>query len=126
MLSLCGLSRLQEHWDTWVTFADLEELRQAGINALRIPVAYWTILPQRHEPFVGGGLRYLVRVCDWAAQLGLRVLLELHAAPGRQNNMDHSGWQGHMGWQVAPCKGEMSSAMDQVGRIACTTVPFTC
>ena len=29
---------MQEHWATWVTLAELRELKEAGVNALRIPV----------------------------------------------------------------------------------------
>ena len=99
---------MHDHWESWVTYDELVTLRHAGINALRIPVGYWIVAPRPGEPFVEGGIAYLLRVCGWAKQLGIRVLVELHAAPGRQNNMDHSGWKDHMGWQVSACAGQHS------------------
>ena len=103
---------MHEHWDTWVSFDELRELRDAGINALRIPVGYWIVAPRPGEPYVEGGLQYLIRVCKWAQALGMRVVVELHGAPGRQNNMDHSGWKDHMGWQVSPCADVPSDAYE--------------
>ena len=99
---------MHKHWESWVTYEELVTLKSAGINALRIPVGYWIVAPRPGEPYVEGGIEYLLRVCGWAKQLGLRVLVELHAAPGRQNNMDHSGWKDHMGWQVSACAGQPS------------------
>ena len=100
---------MHDHWDTFVTFDDLKTLKSSGINALRIPVGYWIVAPKHGEPFVKGGLFYLLRVCEWAGQLGLRVLVELHSAPGLQNNMDHSGHKNHMGWQASQCQNEPSA-----------------
>jgi glucan endo-1,6-beta-glucosidase len=31
----------QGHWDTWITAADLDEMKAYGINTIRIPVGYW-------------------------------------------------------------------------------------
>jgi len=30
----------------------------------------------------------------WADEIGLRIILDLHGAPGSQNGMDHSGRRG--------------------------------
>lgn len=98
---------MREHWDNFVTFEELKALRDSGLNAIRIPVGYWIVMP-KGEPYASGGLWYLLRVCRWASYLKLRVLIELHSAPGRQNNMDHSGWKDHMGWQKNPCPGQPS------------------
>ena len=100
---------MHHHWDSFVRFEDLAELKQAGINALRIPVGYWIIAPQPDEPYVSGGLAYLLRALGWAQQLGLKAIVELHAAPGRQNNMDHSGWKDHMGWTVSACPSSLAA-----------------
>lgn len=104
---------MHEHWETWVTLEELRELRDAGINSLRVPVGHWIVSPE--APYVDGGLKYLLRVCKWAASLGMRVLVDLHAAPGRQNNMDHSGWKDHIGWQVSQCAGEPSKLQTEHG-----------
>jgi aryl-phospho-beta-D-glucosidase BglC (GH1 family) len=56
------------------------------------PEAYvkklYTAVIYRHSRF------YLKRLVRWADLLGLRVILDLHGAPGSQNGMDHSGRRG--------------------------------
>jgi glucan 1,3-beta-glucosidase len=34
---------------------------------------------------------YLVRAVNWAQELGLKVTIDLHGAPGSQNGQDNSG-----------------------------------
>lgn len=46
------------------------------------------------EPYVQGQYPYLVRSLEWAAELGLSVVIDLHGAPGSQNGQDNSGLQG--------------------------------
>lgn len=93
-------SVLATHWDSWVTFADLEALAKSGVTWLRVPVGYWIVDIGPDEPFVEGGLFYLKRLLGWADQLGLRVLVDLHAAPGSQNGHDNSGRTGPIGWST--------------------------
>jgi glucan 1,3-beta-glucosidase len=95
-----ALSALTTHWDTWVTFAHLQTLQQAGVNWIRVPVGYWIVDIQADEPFVSGGLFYLQRLLGWAEQLQLRVLVDLHGAPGSQNGHDNSGHTGPIQWNT--------------------------
>ena len=39
---------------------------------------------------------YLKRLVTWADEIGLKVVLDLHGAPGSQNGMDHSGRRGRV------------------------------
>jgi aryl-phospho-beta-D-glucosidase BglC (GH1 family) len=42
------------------------------------------------DPYVEKvGWRYLLRALEWAREMGLRVNLVLHAAPGSQNGWNH-------------------------------------
>jgi len=34
---------------------------------------------------------YLIRAVQWASEIGLSVLIDLHGAPGSQNGQDNSG-----------------------------------
>ena len=43
--------RLEQHWDTWVTFDHLKTLASVGVNWLRVPVGYWIVDVQPDEPF---------------------------------------------------------------------------
>jgi glucan 1,3-beta-glucosidase len=86
---------LASHRDTFITEQDFAWLAAHDIEAVRIPVGYWIFDDQ--PPFVGG-ISYLDRAFEWAATHHLKVLLDLHAAPGSQNGWDHSGRSGKMGW----------------------------
>ena len=41
---------------------------------------------------------YLKRLMGWCEELGLKVLIDLHAAPGSQNGFDNSGKRGPIDW----------------------------
>merc|ERR550539_10766 len=43
--------RMVNHWDTFVTKVDLEDLVLAGISHVRIPVGYWYWDVEEGEPF---------------------------------------------------------------------------
>lgn len=89
---------LAEHWDTWVSRAELATLAAAGVNWLRVPVGYWIVDIAPGEPWAPGGLPYLQRLLDWAAALNMSVLVDLHGAPGSQNGHDNSGRTGPIDW----------------------------
>ncbi|KAJ3204575.1 hypothetical protein HDU82_005749 [Entophlyctis luteolus] len=77
----------QDHWDTWIARADITEITRAGLNTVRIPVGYWLredIVYADSEHFPRGALPYLERLCGWAADAGLYIIIDLHAAPGAQ------------------------------------------
>ncbi|KAK3075754.1 hypothetical protein LTR53_000692 [Teratosphaeriaceae sp. CCFEE 6253] len=84
-------STLNKHWSTFYTRSDLQDIRDAGLNAVRIPVGYWMVDVEDYEPYVSGQYPYLIRAVQWASELGLSVLIDLHGAPGSQNGQDNSG-----------------------------------
>lgn len=51
-----------------------------------IVVGYWMreSLVSSSEHFPQGGLNYLAQVCDWAAQQGFYIIIDLHGAPYSQ------------------------------------------
>ena len=34
-------SAFQDHWQSWITTDDLDEMKSYGLNTIRIPVGYW-------------------------------------------------------------------------------------
>jgi len=53
------------------------------------------------EPFVQGQLPYLDKAISWASTYGLKVIIDLHGAPGSQNGFDNSGHKvPHPGWHT--------------------------
>ncbi|KAF9469829.1 exo-1,3-beta-glucanase [Collybia nuda] len=82
---------LQNHWDTWITQADFKAIAAAGLNHVRIPIGYWAFDVSAGEPYIQGQLPYLNKAIGWASASGLKVIIDLHGAPGSQNGFDNSG-----------------------------------
>lgn len=79
---------LEEHWDTWVTKQDLQNLKDGGITHIRIPIGYWILGEEFLKPgetYLPGAWPYLLRSLKWCKELGLKAIVDLHGAPGVQN-----------------------------------------
>ncbi|ETW87145.1 glycoside hydrolase family 5 protein [Heterobasidion irregulare TC 32-1] len=86
-----ALSKLQNHWNTWITEQDFADIAAAGLNHVRLPIGYWAWDVGSGEPFIQGQLPYLRKAVGWAANHGLKLIIDLHGAPGSQNGFDNSG-----------------------------------
>jgi glucan 1,3-beta-glucosidase len=73
-----ALSRLQQHWNTWITEADFQEIAALGLNHVRIPIGYWALILFPGDPYVQGQLDVLTNALGWARTYGLKVILDLH------------------------------------------------
>ncbi|KAL7010172.1 hypothetical protein EMMF5_000192 [Cystobasidiomycetes sp. EMM_F5] len=96
-----GLSRLQNHWNTWITESDFAQIASYGLNHVRIPIGYWSVPGQKYdwEPYFTGAYDYLRRGVGWAQKYGINVVIDLHGVPGSQNGFDNSGHAGPITWQ---------------------------
>jgi glucan 1,3-beta-glucosidase len=93
------------HYDSWITKADLQTAFNAGINSVRIPLGYWAVdMRPELEPYASSEAvwPFVSRALDWCKDIGLRVQIDLHALPGSQNGLDHSGRRGAIRWPDAP------------------------
>ena len=87
---LIGPTAAAEFWrkyrDQYITERDIDFLRKAGFNSVRIPFHYKLCLPG------GDGFDLLDRVIAWCRHAGLWVILDMHCAPGGQTgtNIDDS------------------------------------
>jgi glucan 1,3-beta-glucosidase len=118
-------ARLHAHWNSFITRDDLAWIAGIGLNTVRIPVGHWIFGPPypyhakygaaRH-PFVEGGIDVLDRALEWAAEFGLRVVLDLHAAPGCQNGFDNGGIQDVCEWHTQ--EEYLAHSVDVLGRLA--------
>ena len=88
-------ARLDQHRETFITAEDFRWIRDCGLNSVRLPVGYWAL--EGPKPYVECG-RFIQFALDQAQQNGLKVLLDLHGAPGSQNGWDHSGRVGPINW----------------------------
>ncbi|KAF4612219.1 hypothetical protein D9613_004238 [Agrocybe pediades] len=82
---------LKEHWDTWITEADFADIAAAGLNHVRVPIGYWAFDVSAGEPYIQGQLPYLLKAVTWARNHNLKLIVDLHGAPGSQNGFDNSG-----------------------------------
>jgi glucan 1,3-beta-glucosidase len=101
--------RLHQHWQTFITKDDFAWLANVGINAVRLPIGHWLfgqnypyhpVYGDSRYPFVEGGLDIVDKVLTWAEQFNLRVILDLHAAPGCQNGFDNGGIMNVCEWHT--------------------------
>ncbi|EGN93093.1 glycoside hydrolase family 5 protein [Serpula lacrymans var. lacrymans S7.3] len=82
---------LQTHWNTWITESDFANIAAAGLNHVRLPIGYWAFEVGPGEPYIQGQLPYLQKAVTWAGNHGLKLIIDLHGAPGSQNGFDNSG-----------------------------------
>ncbi|KAF8167367.1 exo-beta-1,3-glucanase [Crassisporium funariophilum] len=82
---------LKKHWDTWITEGDFQAIAAAGLNHVRIPIGYWAYEVSAGEPYLQGQEAYLTKAINWARKYNLKVIVDLHGAPGSQNGFDNSG-----------------------------------
>jgi glucan 1,3-beta-glucosidase len=88
-------SRLDRHRETFITAADFRWIKNCGLNAVRLPVGYWAL--EAPQPYVESA-RFIDFALDQCSRNGLKLLLDLHGAPGSQNGWDHSGRGGAVDW----------------------------
>jgi hypothetical protein len=78
------------HYASWITPSMIEDIHNAGLNTIRIPIGYWSMrsLVDSSEHFPEMDLQYLDAVIQKAADLGMFVVMDLHGAPGAQKVED--------------------------------------
>jgi glucan 1,3-beta-glucosidase len=99
MLGKDARARLQQHRETFITAEDFKWIKDAGLNAVRLPVGYWAL--EAPKPYVESS-EFIDFALEQAQQNGLKLILDLHGAPGSQNGWDHSGRSGKIGWDKDP------------------------
>ncbi|KAH9858079.1 glycoside hydrolase superfamily [Lenzites betulinus] len=94
---------LENHYKTFITEQDFAEIAAAGLNFVRIPIAYWAIEVRENEPFLPKtSWTYFLKAIEWARKYGLRINLDLHALPGSQNGWNHSSKLGNINVLLGP------------------------
>ncbi|OJT07869.1 hypothetical protein TRAPUB_1271 [Trametes pubescens] len=98
-----AIDELENHYKTFITEADFAEIAAAGLNFVRIPIAYWAIEVRENEPFLAKtSWTYFLKAIQWARKYGLRINLDLHSLPGSQNGWNHSGRLGDINVLLGP------------------------
>ncbi|KAH7567787.1 hypothetical protein JRO89_XS07G0149000 [Xanthoceras sorbifolium] len=82
---------MREHWNTFIVEDDFKFIAGNGLDAVRIPVGWWIASdPTPPQPYVGGSLQALDNAFTWARKYGVKIIIDLHAAPDSQNGFEHS------------------------------------
>ncbi|KAI0200221.1 glycoside hydrolase family 5 protein [Astrocystis sublimbata] len=83
-----GDAAFEQHWETWITPEDVQSVYDNGLNTIRIPIGYWShkelVNDSEHFPDGDKMLPYLDAVVKKASELGIYVIIDLHGAPGGQ------------------------------------------
>jgi glucan 1,3-beta-glucosidase len=91
--------RIEQHYADFVNESTFSDIRDAGLDHVRIPFGYWAVMTLKGDSFVPTiSWRYLLRAIEYARKYGLRVKLDLHSVPGGANGWNHSGKLGIIGW----------------------------
>lgn len=90
-----GRKRIRNHRSSFITEADFAWLRQHQVELLRLPVPYWAVIDAVDYESAQAELAWAMSMAE---KYEMKVLLDLHAAPGGQNVGDHSGRKGEMNW----------------------------
>ncbi|KAI0783083.1 exo-beta-1,3-glucanase [Abortiporus biennis] len=102
---------LKQHWDSWITEADFAAIAVAGLNHVRVPIGFWAFDVSGGEPYIQGQVPYLQKAVTWARNHGIKVIVDLHGAPGSQNGFDNSGHKGPVNWPNAQSNIDRTNAI---------------
>jgi hypothetical protein len=105
-----GGDRMSSHLDATIDEAHFRKMADNNFNIVRLPVGYWNVLdlPSGQTPNMPAWMAsrwlavqqmlassdyqpYLAKVFEYSRKYGLRVLLDLHGAPGGQSGDQNSG-----------------------------------
>jgi len=89
-------------------------MKKLGVNAVRVPFGYWAFAPKAGEPFVGNCLEFLDATLEWGAELGMSIVLCLHAAVGFQSAEPPCG-RADENWR--PCKFDVAATVDVMRQV---------
>ncbi len=108
----------QRFHDTFIAEDDIRFIAAAGFNTVRVPMD-WTLLVRRDGEdgaprFEGVGYALLDRLLGWARAAGVRVILDLHAAPGGQTGASFDGGSGYPLLFYVPADRDLTVRLWQV------------
>lgn len=79
-----AVKAMREHWESFITDKDLDELVSFGFTHVRVPVGYWLVDYDESDGFVPRGQLYLFRFLAWLKQRQMKAVIVLQALPGGQ------------------------------------------
>ena len=102
--ALVGPEEAARFWtafrEDYVTRDDIRFIKAAGFNTVRVPL-HWRLFVEpgaaedgSADKFEGPGWPLLDALVGWCREAGLRVIVDLHAAPGGQTGVNHDDGTG--------------------------------
>jgi hypothetical protein len=83
--------------DVYIGERDIKFIKTAGFNTVRVPL-HWRLFVRPGidggDRFEGEGWALLDRLIGWCRAVGLKVIVDLHAAPGGQTGVNHDDGTG--------------------------------
>ena len=71
------------HFDTFIVEEDIRKIADWGFDHVRLPVDYPVLEEDAHPGvYLDSGLAYLDNCLAWCQKYGLRMILDIHKAPG--------------------------------------------
>ena len=95
VIDLVGAERADDFWrsfrDRFVARADIERMARDGFDHVRLPIN-WRVVMHDDGELRADGFTRIDDLIGWCQDAGMRVLLDLHGAPGGQTgtNIDDS------------------------------------
>jgi endoglucanase len=72
----------EDHFDTFITEADLKRIAEWGADHVRLPVDHTVLLVGDDDRIEGVGLKYIDDCVSWCQKYGLNLILDLHSTKG--------------------------------------------
>jgi endoglucanase len=99
--ALLGADAAAKFWsefrDVYIASDDIAFIKAAGFNTVRVPLDWRQFVAtdaRGANRFDGEGWSLLDRLVGWCRDSGLRVIIDLHAAPGGQTGVNHDNGPG--------------------------------
>jgi len=80
-LSQCRDHYNDEHYSTFITEPDMDVIKSWGCDHVRVPVDY-NVVQREDGSFIKSGFGYIDSVISWCEKRGMKMVLDLHKAPG--------------------------------------------
>ncbi|TIC18595.1 glycoside hydrolase [Wallemia mellicola] len=87
-------SEMRTNWEGYIQESDLEYISEHGANMVRIPVPFYAFIGTEGEepyPTTSEQKDELTRILNLLADYDLHAVIDIHAVPGSQNGLEHSG-----------------------------------
>jgi hypothetical protein len=113
---LVGSEEADRFWaafrDRYVTKADVDFIAAAGFTTIRVPLHFKLFVdPEDPTRFEGPGWALLDRLIGWCREAGLKVIIDLHAAPGGQTGVNHDDGPGYPVMFYVPAHKRLTVAL---------------